>query len=534
MRLMEKMSTFLIACLFIMVALNVNATAGVSGNFTYSEEDGKITIDNYTGKGRDVSIPAEINGKAVTTIGYSAFLGCTSLTKITIPNSVTSIRGNAFNGCTGLADIIVSENNINYTSIDGILFSKNKSILIKFPSGKKLNEYTIPASVKTIEYTAFSGCISLTKITIPTSVTTIGDNAFNGCTGLTGISLPDSVTTIGDLAFSSCTGLTDIIVSENNVKYTSIDGILFSKNKSILIKFPLGKKSNEYTIPDSVTTIGDAAFSDCAGLTKIFIPNSVTTIGDSAFSSCTGLTDITIPNSITTIGKWAFYNCLGLSNIIIPRSVTTIGDSAFSGCTSLANITISENNVNYTSIDGILFSKNKSILIKFPLGKKSNEYTIPDSVTTIGNSAFSGCTGLINIIIPKSVTIIGAYSFSGCTGLTKIILPDGVTTIGHHAFSGCTGFTVINIPDSVKTIGNSVFYGCTGLTKIIIPNSVTAIEFHTFLGCTNLTNITIPVTVTSIDKDAFIDCTKLTIYGSQGSIAEKYAKENGIPFKEKK
>ncbi len=318
-------------------------------------------------------------GNNVTTIDDYSFCGCTGLTSVIIPNSVTKLGQYAFDGCIGLTSFTVSANNPNYSSKDGVLFNKNQTKLIEYPQGKS-GSYTIPGSVTTIGGSAFSGCSELTSIIIPDSVTTIsndsfawcreltsvdipdsvteiGNSAFYCCTGLTSIHIPDSVTTIGPSAFLGCTGLTSvdigdsmttigwgaflgctgltsIIVGANNPNYSSKDGVLFNKDQTELIQYALGK-SGSYTIPDSVTEIGQYAFYGCTGLTSVDIPNSVTTIGEEAFSDCTGLTSVDIPDSVTAIGWGAFSDCTGLTSITIPDSVTEIDDYAFSGCYNL-------------------------------------------------------------------------------------------------------------------------------------------------------------------------------------------------------
>ena len=256
-------------------------------------------------------------------------------------------------------------------------------------------------------------------------------------------------------------------------------------------------------IPNSVTTIGDSAFRGCYSLTSINIPNSVTTIGEQTFWGCKFLTNINIPNSVTTIGDWAFKGCESLTNINIPNSVTTIGDCAFEGCDSLTSITIPSSVVTIISNpfnswhgnlyneskafiyeDHVLFNKNKTTLIAY-IAKETN-YTIPNSVTTIGEGAFSDCKSLISINIPNSVTTIGEQAFWGCRSLVNINIPNSVTTIGRSAFKSCRSLTNINIPNSVTTIGDSAFWGCKSLVNINIPNSVTTIEDWAFCGCENL------------------------------------------------
>ena len=354
-------------------------------------------------------------------IANSAFSWCSSLKSITIPDSVTSIGESAFDSCSNLTAIDVEVGNNNYTSVNGVLFNKDKTELICYPAGKTDKSYNIPDSVTSIGDSAFEDCTSLTSITIPNGVTSIGDLAFYGCRSLTSIMIPSSVTCIGDSAFEYCSSLTSITIP-NSV--TSIGDWAFGYCKSL----------TSITIPNGVTSIGGWAFSGCTSIKSITIPNSVTSIGNVAFSDCTSLTSITIPNSVTEIGSSAFSRCTSLTSITIPDSVTSIGESAFSSCSSLTVIDVEVGNSNYTSVNGVLFNKDKTELICYPAGKTDKSYNIPDSVTSIGWYAFSGCTSLTNITIPDSVTSIGRYAFSGCTSLTSITIPNSVTSIGKYAF----------------------------------------------------------------------------------------------------
>ena len=255
------------------------------------------------------------------------------------------------------------------------------------------------------------------------SVTSIGNYAFTDCYSLTSITIPNSVTSIGWYAFSGCSSLTSINVDVNNPNYCSIDGVLFNKDKTTLIQYPIGNTRTEYTIPNSVTSIGEGAFGDCSSLTSITIPNSVTSIGSYAFRDCSSLTSITIPNSVTSIGDYALGYCSSLTSITIGNSVTSIGDCAFSGCSSLTSI------------------------------------TIPNSVTSIGDYAFWYCSSLTSITIPNSVTSIGSSAFEGCSSLTSITIPKSVTSIGDCAFWGCSSLTtVICEAVEVPELGGSVFW----------------------------------------------------------------------------
>ena len=453
---LKKWLPALAAFAAMVVLCAVCAGAETYGDLEYSVlDDGTVEITDYNGSTKTVDIPEKINGKSVTSIGNCAFRyctslksitipnsvieigssafsgcssltsitipnsvteigvyafkGCTSLTSITIPNSVTNIGDSTFWGCSSLTAIYVAVDNKNYTSVNGVLFNKDKTALICYPAGKTDKSYNITNSVTSIGDYAFNGCSSLTSVMIPNSVTEIGGSAFVGCASLKSITMPNSVTSIGDMAFYKCSSLTSI------------------------------------TIPDSVTSIGSSAFSDCSKLRSITIPNSVTSIGAWAFNGCTGLTAINVAmenqNYVSPDG--VLYNkdkttiiCYPAgkkgNNYKIPDGVTEIGSIAFSRCSSLTSV------------------------------------TIPNSVTSIGSGAFNGCTSLTRVTIPNSVTKIGWNAFSGCTSLTSITIPNSVISIDWYAFRGCTRLKSITIPNSVTSIGKNAFgyYYDNGYKKI--------------------------------------------------------------------
>ena len=317
-----------------------------------------------------------------------------------------------------------------------------------------------------------SGAIVIASTYNGHPVTSIGNHAFYYRSGLTSVTIPNSVTSIGYSAFRGCTGLTSV------------------------------------TIPNSVTSIGGDAFTESTNLASVTIPDSVTSIGIHAFSNCTSLTSVTIPNGVTNIGIHAFRGCGSLTSVTIGNSVTDIGELAFSRCPSLTNLSVDAANPVYSSLDGVLFNKTQTTLITYP-GGRAGGYVVPDSVTSIGQSAFYEATNLTSVTIPDSVTSIGSEAFSRCGSLTSVTIGNSVTGIGNGAFSRCTNLKSVIIGNSVTDIGNSAFFECLSLTSVTIPNSVTVIGIRAFYYCTNLTNVLFGNSVEDIYGRAFEGCTKL-------------------------
>ena len=422
-----------------------------------------------------VTEPRSNETLTVTSIGEMAFSLCRGLTSVSIPNSVTSIGREVFYGCASLTSIdLPFVGNKPHQPTDDNQFP------FGFIFGSKSYSGCIPA--RQSFYSSNTNSFATLVCYIPSSLKTITitgnshipNGAFSDCMGLTSVTISNSVTSIGNHAFYNCSGLTSV------------------------------------TIPNSVTSIGDHAFYGCSGLTSVTIPNMVTSIGDYAFYGCGGLTTVTIPNSVTSIGKLAFYNCSGLISVTIPNSVTSIGDGAFSDCVNLVDINVERTSSAYVSENGILFNKDKTIIVCYPSGKTETTYTIPQGVTSVGDFAFSGCGGLTEITIPNSVTSIGKYAFYGCSSLTSVTIPNSVTRIGDYTFGGCDGLTSVTIPNSVTSIGNSAFYKCSCLTSVTIPNSVTSIGDFAFYNCSGLTSVTISNSVKIIGSYAFYDCSGLT------------------------
>jgi hypothetical protein len=364
------------------------------------------------------------------------------------------------------------------------LFNETQTTLIQYPGGLA-GSYTIPNSVTNIGDEAFESC-GLTSVTIPNSVTNIGDLAFAYCDHLTSVTIPNSVTSIGNGAFAYC-GLTNVTIG-NSV--TNLGDEAFESCDLTSVTIPnsvtsIGDGAFEHCgltsvrIGNSVTGIGDSAFAYCYHLTSVTIPNSVTSIGKEAFAYCyDSLTSVTIPNSVTSIGEEAFAYCYSLTNITINNSVigieefnscgsltritignsvTNIGDSAFAFCDGLTNITVDPSNPAFSSVAGVLFNETQTTLIQYP-GGLAGSYTIPDSVTNIGDSAFAFCSHLTSVTIPTSVTSIGDGAFAPCS-ITSVYFQGNAPSLGWDVFGGGSTFLPYLDPATIYFLPGTTGWG---------------------------------------------------------------------------
>ena len=320
---------------------------------------------------------------SVEIISDSAFNNCDSLEAVILGSSLNSLGNAVFDGCSSLYRIDVDPLNETYSSADGILFNKSKTELIKYPVGRS-GEYDIPGSVEIIGIRAFRYCTYLTSVTIPDSVTSIHGNAFEGCTSLTSVVIPDSVIDIYSDAFRGCSSLASVSFG-NSIEY-----------------------------------IWDYAFAGCSALISIVIPDSVTYIGYRAFSECYSLASVTFGNSVNVIGYYAFSGC-ALTSVFIPASVTYIGYGAFNYIDVLETIDVDGSNTAYSSADGLLLSKDGTVLILCPQGRTDPTCRIPDGVTEISTEAFYGVYNLTKVTIPDSVSTIREYAFVYCLALETIV-----------------------------------------------------------------------------------------------------------------
>ncbi len=510
------------------VTINGVASIGESAFYNCTNLQSITISDGVTGIGKfafsgcvnlsNLTLPSY-----ATFIGRESFSGCKSLTSITIPKGVVSIGYSAFNGCSSLTSVSMP---------DSVIYLGDYA----FKGCENLKSVTLSKGLMRIGANAFYECGNLTSIAVPDGVTSIGANAFYECGNLTSATM-DGVTSIGESAFMYCGGLIDVTVSDeimeigdsafygcNNLQYNEYGGGLYLGNEenpyAVLISVSYHTENLEI---NSSTRIIYGKFTTCRGLTSVTIPSSVSSIGNEMFKDCDDLTSVVISDGVTSIGDSAFKYCSDLKTVIIPNSVTKIGADAFSGCSNLqyyeygGALYLGNAKNHYVALVGIKedatsvqMSPSTKVIGDgvFAYNQNLTSVTI-DGVTTIGDSAFLGCSGLTSVIIPNGVTTIGNSAFLGCSGLTSVTIPNGVTAIGSQAFYRCAGLTSVNIPSSVKRVGSKAFAYCTFLTDINIPDGVTTIGDSTFLGCISLTSMTIPDSVTSIENYAFKNCNSL-------------------------
>ena len=530
-------------------------------------ESGVTWIGDYTFSNCTTLTSAQISD-SVTHIGKYAFSGCSNLTSITLPNGLEDINEHTFYNCTSLTSI------------------------------------TIPNKVRWVCFNAFNGCSSLKNVTMSNGIQVIDDGAFHGCKSLTSITIPSSVWSIADNAFGDCSSLINIDVDKDNQTYSSQDGVLFNKDKTVLINYPIGSERTSYNIPDSVTNIGEYAFADCKNLKSIMVSNSLTHIGEYAFSGCTNLTCVTIPNSVTVIGWYVFDICSSLETVNYKGTKAEwksidISDENYNLIGAMIKCTDGIIGYAHTVIDNLEYSLVDDTATVIGYTFASQSVSIPKSVdyegykfdvTSIGGHAFDNCTSLLSVVIPDSVTSISDGAFFDCEGLKDVYYTStedewNKITIGndnenltnatiHYNFEpepsnkqtgSCgdnvtysldteTGVLTISgtgkmkdysgedspfyqnsniksviIENGVTSIGNLAFSSCNSLIEVSLPSSIISLGVSAFSGCENLMSISIPANVADIQSIAFAGCKKLTSI-EVDSNNENYSSINGVLF----
>lgn len=550
---------------------------------------GVSTIKKHAFRGcsmTSVDIPSNI-----TSIKESAFQGCTYLTSVDIPNSVTSIDENAFRECSNLPSVFIPS---SISVINAGVFRECTNLTsVDLPNLSEIGDY------------AFYNCSNLTELFIPDELTRIGSYAFYGCSSATSLTIPSSVSSIGQHAFDACPQMTSVTINSNSFASAS-----YAYNNNFEHIF--GDYARSFTFGSGVTSIGTYAFYGCNHMTSVTLPSSLTSIGYSAFEHCLGLNwvkisdmnawyaidfanafanplyyadhfyvnnnevvgltvnsniseikdyafvgyiglhSVSIGNPVTSIGNQAFMDCTGLTSVTIGNSVNTIGNDAFKDCTNLTSVTL-----NNSEIAAAIYTASNNL--KNIFGEQVHSYTFGSYVSSIGQYACYGCTGLTSLTIPYSVSFIRTNAFYGCTGLTSVTFQGTPLLFESQAFGDCSGLTRVNInnladwcgtifediksnplssahhlylnnsevinlniPNNVTSVGQYAFYGCSSLQSVDFPDNVTSIGSQAFKNCTHLSALNIPSTMASIGEYAFENCsgmTTLTLPSNMSSIS---------------
>ena len=431
------------------------AAPGRADDFTFvTNTDNTITLTDYKGTGGDVVVPSHVNGLPVVEIGRHAFLGCTALSSIDLPDTLLRIASGAFTACANLSGIFipaavntieegafswcsrmtaidVDPNNANFESRNGVLFNKDYSVMIRCPGGMPGN-YAVPDGVVELAPAAFSGCREMSGVEIPDGVLRIGESAFYGCAGLTNVLLPPSVTNVADRAFGGCLNLASISVDANNPAYETVDGALLVKGGGEYVQCP-GGRTGTYAIPASATNIHSGAFSGCEGLT----------------------------------------------NIWFPQGVIAIRLDPFDWCSNLAAFEVDPLNPAFVSMDGVLYSKDLQVLVRYPPGKPG-PCVLLDSAANIADYAFSCCVGLSQVAFGNAVTNIGADVFQSCANMTAVIFGSGVAYIHPNAFRTCFNIRELYFAGNAPNLESLIFIGSPTIYHLPDATGWNALPWYLF------------------------------------------------------
>lgn len=494
-------------------------------------------------------ITSVIIPESVTLIDYSAFEYSYSLTNVSIPERIETIGFNAFYGCNSLSDIVLPDKyiKINYSCFDetGIYYDSSNWINGCFCVGNYLiscnysssDDIVVPEGIKYIAEAAFIDNNDIISVTLPQGLLSIGSQAFLGCWSLETINIPESVNYVGSNAFYDTAIFNKIYSIHDSVFY--VDSVLVCADPTSVL--------GSVVVKEGTTVIADDAFNGCTGLKSIELPNSVTSIGNGAFVNCYNLETLVIPETVLFLGSGLFAGCSSLKSVVLPSSTTSLIDYryfdyyfeeyitvgffegcsslksleipsnvieiqpyTFKNCSALENVTVASDNPCFTSVEGVLYSKDITELVHFPKSSTISTFTLPETITNIKENAFSDCSNLSSVILPKGLTTIGSCAFSCCPSLVAVNIPETVTFLGDYAFSDCGSLQTVNMPDSVEYLGKYCFSGCTSLNQAVISKALTEISEYAFYGCTSLESIELHQGIINIGQYAFSDCVAFT------------------------
>ncbi len=561
------------------------------GLFYKLNEDGESYTVIGIGSCEDtvLVIPEIHNGKPVTAIREYAFASMgadpSALVSVMIPASVQTVGQAAFAGCDQLTEIHVEEGSEYFVCIESILYTKDTSTLVVYPGGNTQEVFRVPDHVQVIGPYAFFHSKFLKEVILPDPVHTVQAGAF-GFGSLERITFGAKLETIGSRAFSLCQQLQSFTVPEENAFFASVDGVLLSKDKKVLVLYPAGREETAYAVPqgvesiapeafygclrlwelvlpDSLTVIGESAFYDCENLTQIIFGAGLLQIGSDAFSWCTGLRDLNLPEPLEKLGAGAFGGCMGLEELYLPESLQSIAQDAFGGCDSLRSLhyagTVRQwcqilreegwdgRDANYQLYcsDMTAYSLGLSFELQEDgtymltgIGECTDEAVVVPAlykgvpVTRVGDSAFAG-SGIRSLTLPDTVTQVGGGCFAHSLQLESVVFGRGMESLGQYAFSGCLALKEILVAEENAAYMSSdgVLLSKDGRLLIAypagkteesyeVPAGVAAIHDHAFFDCDNLRSVILPAGLMTLGQEAFSDCDGLLALTLPGSVKE--------------
>lgn len=484
----------------------------------YNEDGYYAWITNGAKISGKMVFPDEVAGHPIIKISIE---NQDKITSVNIPKYVSVIGVTDFNGCSSLTEINVDPSNANFSSLNGVLYNKDKTNLIRFPSGKGTT-FTVPNSVEEISENAFETCSKLTSLVLSDSVTTLNKNAFAYCTSLTSFSIPDGVKVLPTDLFYCCENLSNITIPSSVEEF----GYYAFYNTSF----------TSFIIPNTVTRLYGSCFAECKKLESFTFGTGYEYIPESFFKNCTKLTTLNLQPNLISIGSHAFENCLGIKSITLPSTLYGLAEGAFYKASNLKTLVF--NGMTSTSLQKEVFRGCVSL----------ENITLPNNITTIKDYAFAGCTKLATLPTTSNLSEICEGAFYFCTSLTSISIPNSVTTIGDSAFKNCSNLTSVTLSDNLTSIGTSVFYGCSfsdlnhfdngyyigsysnphlylhstdwDITSCVINSNCVFIGFGSFWNRTKITSMNIPVSVKSIVGTAFSGCINLSSLTYEGETSQ--------------
>ena len=498
-----------------------NAFCGCTSIDSLCLGNGITTISDHAFK-NCTSIQKLIIPDNVTSIGQQAFQYCSGIDSLYIGSSVMTIEDRAFQGCSGLSYMYYNARNLSSGLFDNPDYGLPGHYGYGYPFLETYTPYfttlIIGDSVRTIPWGCFYNCPLDSLVVIPDSVTSIGEYAFYGCNHIDSLYIGNGITTIPNYAFTECNSIQNLVIPNN---ITSIGDSAFAGCSSI----------HYLVIPDNVTSIGEYVFMGCNGFDSLYVSSGITSIPNHAFHGCSSIQNLVIPDNVNNIGQYAFAGCLSIDSLYIGSGVTSIGSNAFRGCTGLQYMYYNASNLNtshFMNSDNssspfyntsnpdfttLVFGDSVSSIPEYCFCGQTgigSTMVIPDNISSMGISAFSGCSGIDSLYISHGITSIPNHAFSGCSNLHNLVISDNVTSIGLHAFSGCSGIDYLHLGSGLTSIRNRAFYNCSSIHNLVIPDNVNNIGQYAFYGCFSIDSLYIGSGVDSIGFGAFQNCTGLS------------------------